>query len=178
MSYNPMNPYGQRPGMQVPNSPMMGARPPGPPQGQPQQLQQGQMPGMPPRAPMPPQAGEDNSQRVLEEALLGTYGDVMERDLLKEQMAQAQALRDVPAPEMRGNGRVQTAANPLEFIGRGIQQYRQGKEVRDLREGVRNPGYAPGVTSTPQPEWKREGIRGIGKRIGENVKKYGLNLPE
>lgn len=141
-------------------------------------------PPMVPNSPMQPKMQAPGNpqqaaqQSALEEALLGTYGDVMEMDSLKEQMAQAQALRGTPTPEGRDSGRVYTAANPLEHIGAGIQRYRAGKEVRDLREGVRNPGYAPGVTSTPQPEWKREGIRGIGKRIGENVKKYGLNLPE
>lgn len=42
--------------------------------------------------------------------------------LLKQQQ-QAQMLQQRAGPEMRSNGRVQTAANPLEFIGSGLQQY-------------------------------------------------------
>lgn len=138
---------GQMPGMPPrPQQPMQGA-----PQG-PAMLP----PGMgAPQTPTAPQPGQDQS-RLLEEALLGTYGDVQELDALKEQMARAEALRGMAAPEMRGGGRVTTAANPLEFIGRGITQYRQGRKMQDI-------------------EGKQRETRG---RIGENVKKYGLNLPE
>jgi hypothetical protein len=138
--------YGAGPG----GPPQMPGMPPRP-QGQPQQAQQ-TMPGLP----QPPQAGQPDQSRLLEEALLGTYGDVMENDSLGEQLARAEALRNVAAPEMRGNGRVQTAANPMEFIGRGITQYRQGRKMQDI-------------------EGRQGAARG---RIGEAVKKYGLNLPE
>ncbi len=46
-----------------------------------------------------------------------------EQAALLKQQQQAQMLQQRPGPEMRGNGRVQTAANPLEFIGAGLQQY-------------------------------------------------------
>jgi hypothetical protein len=109
-----------------------------------------------PQAPQAPQAGQPDQSRMLEEALLGTYGDVMENDALGEQMARADALRNTASPEMRGNGRVQTAANPMEFIGRGMQQW-EGRKRANAIEG------------------QQAATRG---RIGEAVKKYGLNLPE
>lgn len=52
---------------------------------------------------------------------------------LAKQMQQARMLQQQAGPEMRGNSRVQTAANPLEFLGTGLQQYagmRQGKETQ------------------------------------------------
>jgi hypothetical protein len=48
------------------------------------------------------------------------------------QMQTAEKLRYSEAPGMRGNSRVMTAANPMEFIGRGIQQYRAGRQMEDL----------------------------------------------
>lgn len=160
LEYDPTDPYGmkklqQQPVRGMPGSPMGPApMPPAAPGGMPvpQSLQGGQ--GLPGATP-PPQAGQDQS-RLLEEALLGTYGNVLENESLSDQMAQAEALRGAPAPEMRGGGRVTTAANPMEFIGRGITQYRQGRKIEDLRK-------------------RQEANRG---RIGEAVKKYGLNLPE
>jgi hypothetical protein len=54
---------------------------------------------------------------------------------LDEQLATAQGLRAdaMKGPEMRGNYRVQTAANPLEFLAKGIQGYKAGKQIDDLR---------------------------------------------
>lgn len=46
-----------------------------------------------------------------------------EQAALAKQIQQAQMLQQRAGPEMRGNGRVQTAANPLEFVGAGLQQY-------------------------------------------------------
>ena len=47
-----------------------------------------------------------------------------EQAQLMKQAQQAQMLQQRPGPQMRGEGgRVQTAANPLEFIGAGLQQY-------------------------------------------------------
>ncbi len=53
---------------------------------------------------------------------------------LAKQMQQAQMLQQRPGPEMRGNGRVQTAANPLEFIGAGLQQYAGIRKEKDLQK--------------------------------------------
>jgi len=47
---------------------------------------------------------------------------------------QAQMLQQRPGPEMRGNGRVQTAANPLEFVGAGLQQYAGIRKERQAAE--------------------------------------------
>jgi hypothetical protein len=52
---------------------------------------------------------------------------------LDKQIATAEALRYGAGPEMRGNGRVQTAANPLEFLAHGLQGYRAGKDLEELR---------------------------------------------
>lgn len=54
--------------------------------------------------------------------------------ILEAQMGRANALRDTEAPQGRQAGRVYVAANPLEFIGRGIQQYRGGKEAQRVEE--------------------------------------------
>lgn len=56
-----------------------------------------------------------------------------EIEALQKQLVQAQMLRGTPMPEMRGNGRVQTAANPMEFIGAGLQQY-AGKRRADAAQ--------------------------------------------
>jgi hypothetical protein len=54
--------------------------------------------------------------------------------LLKDQMSQAQALRNRANPEMRGNGRVMTAANPLEFVGAVMQKRQAGKDIEKLKK--------------------------------------------
>jgi len=110
-------------------------------------------------------------------AMTGTYGYQLELNCLDEQMAKAEALRNAPGPEGRDSGRVYTAANPLEHIGAGIQKYRAGRDMQQIDEGVRNPGYAPGITNTAQPEFSKMGRTGLRARIGENVSKYGQNIP-
>lgn len=82
-------------------------------------------------------------------AFLNPEGDLSDADLeqlmalgvipdqqsdLKDQIAQAQKLRYGSMPGMRGEGsRIQTAANPLEFLVAGVQGYRAGKEEKSLR---------------------------------------------
>jgi len=127
--------------LQVPNSPFGGAAP-----------QPGM--GIAPLAP-PPQAGQGNDNMSAAEkarlaALLGTYGDQLELDNLEKQMAQAEALRQA-MPEGRDNGRVYTAANPLEFIGKGIGDYKLMKKRQETEAAA-----AP-----------------IRTRIGTNAKTYG-----
>lgn len=54
---------------------------------------------------------------------------------LQDQLTQAQKLRYGSMPEMRGEGgRIQTAANPLEFLTAGVQGYRAGKDIDKLRK--------------------------------------------
>lgn len=116
-----------------------------------------QAPGLP-GAPQAPQAGQNpyGLDPKVVEAMLGTYGDQLELGAQEKQLAQAQALRDQVAPEGRSSGRVYTAANPLEHLGVGIQRYKAMK--------------------------KAEGIEGDmaerRRRIGENVKTYGSNIPK
>lgn len=136
--YDPLDPYGLKKQQQVP---MQGMQPPG---GAPQ-------PGMgimPQGA--PPQAGSSAAEQAQIGALLETYGDQQELGALEKQMAQAEALR-METPEMRGNGRVMTAANPLEHLGKGIGDYKlmKKRQANDAEQG------------------------GLRKKIGESVKTYG-----
>lgn len=72
-------------------------------------------------------------------ASMGLAGLGDQKELLNEQLAQANALRDTVLPGMRNEGgRVSTAANPLEFIGAGIKQYKgnkaRKKTLKELKE--------------------------------------------
>jgi hypothetical protein len=110
--------------------------------------------GGPPQA---PQAGAQNPYGLdpaVLEAMLGTYGDQMEVSALEKQMAAAEALRQA-TPEGRQAGRVYVAANPLEHLGKGIGDYKLMKQRK--------------ANDAAQAEAR--------KRIGENVKTYGKNLP-
>lgn len=55
-----------------------------------------------------------------------------EEAMLAKQLQQAQMLQQRQGPQMRGNGRVQTAANPLEFVGAGLQQYAGMRREKEL----------------------------------------------
>lgn len=99
---------------------------------------------------------------------LGIIDDQM--STLDKQMSMAQSIRDRPGPEMRGNHRVQTAANPLEFVGQGIQQYKANKQLEDIAnkqgalldkqmagrqaflKGLRGPQRPPGLGPMPQDD--------------------------
>ena len=70
---------------------------------------------------------EEQLQQLIE---LGVIPD--EQGYLAEQMQQANAVRNMAGPEMRGNGRVQVAANPLEFLGQGIQKYQAGNDLKEI----------------------------------------------
>lgn len=76
-------------------------------------------------------SGEMSEEEIQQLIALGIIPD--KQSDIKDQIAQAQALRQ-KVPEMRGNGRVQVAANPLEFLGQGIQNYKAGKTIEDLRK--------------------------------------------
>jgi hypothetical protein len=126
---------------------------PGGPGGPLQAVPQAQ--GMPQQTPLDPSQGSIDPE--LAATLLGTYGDQMELSALDEQMAKADALRSLEGgPEGRNAGRTFVAANPLEHVGKAMQQWEGRKRAKDI-------------------EPKRTATR---TRIGENVKKYGLNLPE
>jgi hypothetical protein len=134
MPYDPLAPGygmqpGMQPGMQVPNSPLMPPKQP----------------------PMPGQPGQMSAAEQAQiAALLSTYGDTQEISALEKQMAAAEALR-MATPEMRGNGRVTTAANPLEFLGKGIGDYKLMKQRK--------------ANDAAQAEAR--------KRVSGNVQKYG-----
>ena len=118
----------------------------------------GMLPTMAGQPPQPPQAGAQQNPYGLDpamlEAMLGTYGDQLEMSALEKQMAAAEALR-MGAPEGRSSGRVYTAANPLEHLGKGIGDYKLMKQ--------RQANDASQKT--------------VRDRIGENVKLYGKNNP-
>lgn len=63
-----------------------------------------------------------------------------EQAALAKQMQQAQMLQRQPGPQGRQSGRVFTAANPLEFVGAGLQQYagmRKEKQAMDKMDELR-----------------------------------------
>jgi hypothetical protein len=116
------------------------------------------MPGQQPQAPAAPQAPSVQNPYGLDpqvlEAMLGTYGDQLEIGALEKQMEQANALRQA-TPEGRQAGRVYVAANPLEHLGKGIGDYKLMKQRK--------------ANEAAQAEAR--------KRIGENVRTYGKNIP-
>lgn len=117
---------------------------------------------------------------VQRDAMLSTYGNRMELDELDRQLSEANALRDTPLPEGRQAGRTFVAANPLEFIGAGIKQFKGNRDIKRINEGERNPGYGPGVLKEPgsQPEFKKEGRNSLRKKIGKAVASFGRNLDD
>ena len=62
----------------------------------------------------------------------GTYGE--EAGLLNDRAALAQQLRNTPAPGMRQVGRVAVAANPLEMLAAGLQQYQGHKQLGGIMD--------------------------------------------
>lgn len=83
----------------------------------------------PPKPPVDPNAIPES---VLD-SLLQTPIEQGELLGLEEQRERANALRDTALPEGRQAGRTFVAANPLEFIGAGIKQYRGAKESKELQ---------------------------------------------
>lgn len=70
---------------------------------------------------------EEQLQQLIE---LGVIPD--QQDALSEQYMQANAVRNSAGPEVRGNGRVMVAANPLEFLASGVQKYQAGKDIQEI----------------------------------------------
>jgi hypothetical protein len=81
-----------------------------------------------------PEGDEVSEEELLQLMGLGVIPD--QQNLLKDQMAEANALRDKSraGPQMRGNSRVQTAANPLEFLSSYLGDRKAGKELDSLRK--------------------------------------------
>lgn len=81
-----------------------------------------------------PEGDEVSEEELMQLMALGVIPD--QQNLLKEQMAEATALRSKSqaGPEMRGNSRVQTAANPLEFVASYLGNRKAGKELDALRK--------------------------------------------
>ena len=73
------------------------------------------------------QADRDQ-QNQMSAATIRLQGGAEEQAALDKQMATADELRKTAMPEGRGYGGVFTAANPLEFVGSGIKQYKGWKE--------------------------------------------------
>lgn len=140
------------------------------PQLQGQQGQGAMAPGMTPG--IAPQ-GQPIMDPTLMAQLLGTQGDLRQISRLEKQLEEARALRDTAMPQGRQAGRVYVAPNPLESIGAMMKMARGYRDERDIQRGVRNPGYGPGVTTTPQPEYSKEGIDQIEKRVGESERRIG-----
>lgn len=66
---------------------------------------------------------------------------LMELGIIPEQMGQldkqmgiAEGLRNTPNPEMRYAGRVNVAANPLEFIGKGLREYAGIRDMKNIQK--------------------------------------------
>jgi hypothetical protein len=70
---------------------------------------------------------EEQLQQLIE---LGIIPD--QQNALSEQAAQANAIRNRAGPEMRGNGRVMVAANPLEFLADAGMKYKAGKDLKEI----------------------------------------------
>lgn len=90
------------------------------------------------------QADRDQ-QNQMSAATIRLQGGAEEQAAIDQQMATADELRKTAMPEGRGYGGVFTAANPLEFIGTGIKQYKgmkaRGKEGEEDDKGnVTKPG--------------------------------------
>jgi hypothetical protein len=105
-------------------------------------------PQMGPPAPAAPVDPTAQSQEQLYQALLQNMMYDEEMSDLERQLAKADALRSLEGgPEGRQAGRVYVAANPLEFLGKGIQQYQGRKQAQSLEprmQGARE-GYKSNI---------------------------------
>lgn len=119
-----------------PPPPSMGAPPMGPPpppqMGQPQPQAAPASPGAAPFEEEDDPLGGMSKEQIEQLTRLGILPEMNSE--LDTQMSQATALRNQGQPIMRENRRVSTAANPLEFLGTGIQKYKAGKQIEALRK--------------------------------------------
>lgn len=70
---------------------------------------------------------EEDLKKLVE---LGVIDESMAENA--RQMQLAEQLRYAAGPEGRSSGRVYTAANPLEFLGHGLQQWNAQKRMKEL----------------------------------------------
>ena len=95
----------------------------------------------------PPKAGEQAAKTPGEvaalAALMQQFGLQLKEQELTDQMAFADALRR-KTPEGRDNGRVYSAANPLEHIGTAWQNYNTGKMRKEAEEERRKTNQTRG----------------------------------
>lgn len=66
---------------------------------------------------------------------LGVLQD--EKGILNQELEMAQQLRQTPGPRGRYTGRAFVAANPLEFLGRGLDRVRGSMETARVTEAQR-----------------------------------------
>lgn len=175
----------QFPGAGVPNVPpglpstpqgMMGGMGGAPPMGPPPAAPMGAPPDMgaamaqgPAREQMLPQIGppapptDPNAipEDVLD-ALLTTPVEQGELTGLEEQRERANVLRDTALPEGRQAGRTFVAANPLEFLGAGIKQYRGAKESKALEGEI---GKKRTSIGTKQGTYTKEAAKQGGLKV-------------
>ncbi len=82
---------------------------------------------------LPIPTDEMSDEEIQQLIALGIIPD--QQGQLQQQMKTAEQLRYNNTPQMRGEGgRVQTAANPLEFLVAGIQGHKAGKQLDELRK--------------------------------------------
>lgn len=70
---------------------------------------------------------EEELQQLMDLGVLDDQGN-----LLGEQLAQAQAVRNSPGPEGRDSGRVYTAASPIEHAVHAWQGIKAGKDIEKI----------------------------------------------
>jgi hypothetical protein len=155
-SAQPQASPGMLAGMGGPPPPV--APPMGPSAPDPMQAVMAQGPTLDPLAQGPPKPPVDPAampQDVLD-SLAGVPVDQAQLLGLEEQRERANALRDTALPEGRQAGRTFVAANPLEFIGAGIKQYRGGKESERLQKEI---GTTRGTIGTKQGTYTKEAAK-------------------
>lgn len=148
--------------------PPLSAQPQGMMANPPQQMGPPSELATPPQPPSPPISDADL------DSIAGMGGQELELDAMGSQLARAQALRDTALPGMRGEGgRVQTAANPLEFIGAGIKQYRGAKDAQRLEGEMKDVRGKLGESSKTyhKQAYKEKGVGGLISSVADKIKK-------
>lgn len=94
------------------------------------------IPAHPQRVAPTPLQGQDpwNMSPEAATAIGGLAGAPEELEALNKEAALADELRNTGMPEGRNAGRVFVAANPLEFVGAGVKQYRGWKKTREVEK--------------------------------------------
>ncbi len=105
----------------------------------------------------------------------GTSGDLRELDSLEAQIARADALRGEAGPEGRSNGRIYTAANPMEHIGAGMEKFAAQRQAYNAKYGTKNPDYIEGATDAQGKTLPKRigGTDALRKQIAEREREFG-----